>query len=67
MGPLGGTAIGVEAMEVRVGGGGVIVIGATTGDGATTAMIGAEAITAEATTGMIAGNIVGDEVTAGTS
>lgn len=68
--PRGGTATGIEAMEVRVGGGGVIGIatGATAGDGATTAMIGAEAITAEATAGgMIAANIVGDGVTAGTS
>ena len=67
--PRGGTATGIEAMEVRVGGGGVIgiAIGATAGDGAATAMIVAEAITAEATTGMMAANIVGDGVTAGTS
>ena len=67
--PRGGTATGIEAMEVRVGGGGVIGIatGATAGDGATTAMIGAEAITAAATTEMIAAIIVGDGVTEGTS
>ena len=62
MGPLGGTAIGVEAMEVHVGGGGGIAIatGVTTGEGGTTMMIVAEATTAGATTGMIAANIVGD-------
>ena len=60
MGPLGGTAIGNEAMEVHVGGGGGIAIatGATIGEGATTVMIVAEAITAGTTTEMIAANIV---------
>ena len=60
MGLLGGTAIGIEAMEVHVGGGGGIAIatGATIGEGATV-MIVAEAITAGTTTEMIAANIVG--------
>ena len=59
--PRGGTAIGIEAMEVRVGGGGIaIATGATIGDGATAAMIVAEAITAVAMTAMIAANIAGD-------
>ena len=48
-------------MEARVGGGGIaIATGATTGEGATTAMIVAEVITAGATMEMIAVNIAGD-------
>ena len=58
--PPGGTAIGIEAMEVRVGGGGIATVTGATIGGATMVMIVAGAITAGATTEMIAANIAGD-------
>ena len=56
--PRGGTAIGIEVTEVRVGGGDIaIAIGATIGYGAAAVMIVTEEITVGATTEMIAANI----------